>query len=125
MSATDFCTVDASTKRNQDMGSGITGAAIAHLASIMVTPLWSLNAETVTSLGINSPREFHEVYHVPASGAALPDIVEGDILVHGGTEYVVDHVAEWPDLSGGVPSLQIVVQEIKSAWPVMPAEEEP
>lgn len=121
MSARNFCTVEASTKRNQDLGSGIVGSAVEHLTGLMVTPLWSLRPETIESLGISSPREFKEVYHVP-TGDTLPDLVEGDILVHGGVEYPIDHVAEWPDLSGGVPCLQIVVQQVKHSWPSVEVE---
>lgn len=111
-----FCTVDASTKRRTDLGNNLRGAPISHLSSLLVTPLWSLRPETIETLGISSPREFKECYHVP-SGDSLPDVVEGDVLVHGGTEYIIDHVAEWPDLSGGIPSLQIVVNEVKNSWP--------
>ena len=56
-----------------------------------------------------------------ATGDTLPDVVEGDVLVHGGTEYRIDHVAEWPDLSGGVPSLQIVVTTVKASWATVSA----
>lgn len=118
MSARAFCTVTASTKRNQSLAGNVTGAAVEYLTGLMVTPLWSLRPETIESLGITSPREFKEVYHVP-TGDSLPDIVEGDILVHGGVDYPVDHVAEWPDLNGGVPSLQIVVQQVKHSWPTV------
>lgn len=113
-----FCTVTASTKRNQDLGNNLRGTPATHLASLAATPLWSLRAETIESLGISSPREYKECYHVPDSGT-LPDVVEGDVLVHGGTEYRVDYVAEWPDLSGGIPALQIVVTQVKSSWPTV------
>jgi hypothetical protein len=115
-----FTTIQASTKRNQAGTGGVTGAAVAYLTSLAVTPLWPLRPETVESLGISSPREYLECYHVPTSDT-LPDVRERDILVHGGAEYIIDHVAEWPDLSGGVPSLQIVVQQIKTAWPTVEA----
>ncbi|MFA6168295.1 MAG: hypothetical protein WC700_16860 [Gemmatimonadaceae bacterium] len=117
-----FCTVTATTKRNQTGTGGVTGAAVAYLTALAVTPLWPLRPETIESLGISSPREYKECYHVP-TGDALPDIVERDILVHGGAEYIVDHVAEWPDIAGGVPSLQIVVTQVKTAWPTVAAEE--
>ena len=120
MSARAFCNITATTKRNQDLGNNMRGAAVAYLTSLLVTPLWSLRPETVQSLGISSPREFKECYHVP-TGDTLPDVVEGDVLVHGGTEYRIDHVAEWPDLDGGVPSLQIVVQQVKDSWPTVAA----
>lgn len=118
MTARNFCTITATTKRNQNLGNNMRGAAVEYLTSLAVTPLWSLRPETVQSLGISSPREFMECYHVP-TGDTLPDVVEGDVLVHGGVEYRVDHVAEWPDLSDGVPSLQIVVAAVKDSWPTV------
>lgn len=120
MSARTFCTITATTKRNEDLGNNMRGPAVAYLDSLLVTPLWSLRPETIESLGISSPREFKECYHVPTSDT-LPDVVEGDVLVHGGTEYRIDHVAEWPDLDGGVPSLQIVVTTVKSSWATVSA----
>lgn len=111
MTAQAFCTVEASTKRGQDLGSGRTGAPIAQLAGLLCTPLWPVSRETVNVLELNSPREFKECYHVPAAGASLPDVREGDVLVHGGAEYRIAYVGEWTD--GDVPSLHIVAQQIK------------
>lgn len=122
MSARAFCTVAASTKRPTNLGNNLRGTPAAYLSELMVTPLWALRPETAETLGISSPREAKECYHVP-SGDTLPDIVEGDILVHGGTEYPVDTVAEWPDLSGGIPTLVIVVGEVKNSWPTVAVEE--
>ena len=114
MSAVAFCTVTASTKRNSDLGSGKRGAAAANLSSLLVTPLWPVGEEVVNLLELNSPREYKVCYHVPAAGSALPDVVEGDILVHGGADYPIRYAGEWPDLSNDdVPSLMLVVQEVK------------
>lgn len=116
MSAREFCTLTASTKRNEDLGSGRTGAAIENLTSLAVTPLWPVSAETRRVLELNSPREFKECFHVPVAGGALPDVVEGDILVLSGAEYPVHYVAEWPGINtSDLPSLQIVVQEVKGS----------
>ena len=111
MSARDFCTITASTKRNADLGSGRTGAAITNLASLLVTPLWPISRETIRLLDLASPREFKECFHVPAAGASLPNVLEGDVLTVAGTDYRIDHVAEWTD--DDVPSLHIVAQEVK------------
>lgn len=111
MSAAVFCTVTASTKRGENLGSGRTGAPVANLASLLVTPLWPVNGETTNLLALNSPREYKECYHVPAAGGSLPDVVEGDVLVHGGAEYRIAWVGEWTD--GDVPALHIVAQQIK------------
>lgn len=111
MSAASFCTVEASTKRGEDLGSGRTGAPLAQLGSMLATPLWPVSRETINVAALNSPREFKECYHVPAAGAALPDVMEGDVLVHGGAEYRIAYVGEWTD--GDVPCLTIVCQQIK------------
>lgn len=110
MSAAAFCTVTASTKRNADLGSGRTGAPATNLASLLVTPLWPVGRETVNVLSLNSPREFKECYHVP-TGATLPDVAEGDVLVHGGAEYRIAYAGEWTD--GDIPTLHIVCQQVK------------
>lgn len=117
MSARQFCTVTASTKRAESLGSGITGAAVEYLDEVLITPLYPIQPDTVASAGINSPREAKECYHVPADGEDLPDIVEGDLLVVAGEDYPVESVAEWED--AGVPCLHIVVQKVKRAWPAV------
>lgn len=111
MSARDFCTVTASTKRNADLGSGRVGAAVTYLASLLITPLWPVDQQTVRAFDLNSPRENKQCYHVPLAGEDLPDVVEGDILVVGSVEYPVQHVSEWTD--GDVASLYLIVQEVK------------
>lgn len=111
-----FCTETYSTKRNVDFGNNLRGAPVTYLTGLLGTPLWSLRPETIETLGISSPREFKEIFIVPSDEATLPDIIEGDVLVHGGSEYRIDHVAEWPDIAGGIPTLHIVVTAIKLAW---------
>lgn len=115
MSAREFCTVTASTRRAEALAGGVVGAAVDYLEELLITPLWPVTPDTVASLGLNSPREFKEAYHVPAAGADLPDVVEGDLLVVEGEVYIVDSVAEWVD--GGIPSLHIVAQQVKRQWP--------
>jgi len=79
----------------------------------MITPFWPVNTHIVdmASFG-DAPHEVKECYHVPATGAALPDIREGDVIVVDGVDYPVSFVAEWGDPSGHghITSLQIVVQ---------------
>lgn len=111
MSAASFCTVEASTKRRQDLGSGQIGAPITNLSSLMITPLWPVSGETIRTLDLNSPRERKECFHVPSGTTTLPDVREGDTLVVDGTSYPVDWVGEWTD--GSIPALHIVVQEVK------------
>ena len=111
--AADMCTVTASTKRNPRVTGRRSGTAVAYLLSLYITPLWPASREIVRTLDLNSPREAKECYHVPASGATLPDVKEGDILVAGGVDYPIEWVGEWTD--GSVPALHIVVSEVKRA----------
>lgn len=111
MSAAAFCTISASTKRNVTT-AGKTAAATTNLASLLITPLWPMNQEISRTLGINSPREYKQTYHVPVDGVTtLPDVREADILVVNGVEYPVFWAGEWTD--GDVPCLHLVVQELK------------
>lgn len=114
MSAVNFCTVTASTKRNADLGSGRIGAPATNLASLLVTPLWPVSQEVIQRLELDTPRTVKECYHIPATPAtALPDVLEDDVLTHGGTDYRVIFAEEWPEITqGNVPSLRIVVDEI-------------
>lgn len=117
MSAYDWCTQTASTKRNEDLGSGRTGSPVANLSSLKITPLWPVAAETQRILDINSPRELKECYHVPADqGGTLPDVLEGDILTLDSTDYPILYVEEWTGInSDDYPSLLIVVQQVKGS----------
>jgi hypothetical protein len=112
MSARDFCTVDASTKRNAAASGNRLGAAVTNLASLLITPLWPVGRETIRLLDLNSPRETKECFHVPVAGGALPDVRERDILVIGANEYPIDAVLEWTD--GDIPSLHIIVGQVKT-----------
>jgi len=114
VSALEFCTVEASTKRAQVLGGGVRGALVTHVASVQITPLWPLTQETTQIVGINSPREYKVCYHVPIDDAALPDIREGDRLVVASVEYPVHHVSEWADIENGETScLELIVQQVK------------
>lgn len=107
-----FCTKVATIKRNTDLGSGRTGAAATVISALPITPVWPVNANTVESLQLSSPREQKECYHVP-TGDTLPDVRERDTLTTGGMTYIVVAVAEWPDITRGIPCLQIIVEEVK------------
>lgn len=107
-------TVTASTKRNTDLGGGKHGAAVAHLTSLVITPLYPAASAIVQRLGFTGAqlREMKECFHLPVVGAAMPDVRERDILTVAGVDYPIAYVAEWPDSI--LPSLHIVVGEVKS-----------
>ncbi len=112
MGAASFCTVTASVKRNSDLGGGITGEPVTHIASLAITPVWPIQRvdQVQALLELASARELKECYHVPTS-TTLPDVKEGDLLVLGTAEYPILHVMEWTDWD--VPALQIIVQDVK------------
>ena len=109
MTARSFMTVTASTKRNATDGNRRITAE-PYLAGLLITPLWPVGQETIRLLDLNSPRKMREAFHVPATGDALPDVQERDILVVDGDEYPVDFVGTWQD--GAIPTLHIVVGEV-------------
>lgn len=113
MSAQQFCTVTASTMRNQSTSLTQVGEHEPYLAGLQITPFWPVNTEIVDMTGIGeSPHEIKECYHVPADGSQLPDIQEGDVIVVEDKRYPVSFVAEWGDPigHGHIASLHIIVQ---------------
>ena len=103
--------VTASTKRSPAPVAGRITAPVASLSSVLITPLWPVTPQTTAILALNSPREFLEAYHCPASGTTLPDIIEADVLTVGAVDYIVYSAAVWTDTD--VPTLHLVVQKVK------------
>jgi len=114
MSASDAATTTASTKRRPAVSGGKVGAPVTNLASLSVVPLLPVSAETRESVQLESPREAKETYAFADSNNTLPDVVEGDLLVVSGTEYVIKGVAEYSRPSGG-SFLHIVCEEQKGS----------
>lgn len=96
MPASDLATVTASTKRAPAPSSDRIGSPVAHLASLSITPLQSIEPELALELNIRDPREAKKT-HVFAISGSLPDVEEGDILVISSTEYTIRAVAEFND----------------------------
>lgn len=104
--ARKFCTKLATiTRRNP-----ITEVIDTVVSGIAVTPLWPAENTTITRLELNSPRAVKECYHVPAAGASLPAIDDGDRITHDGDEYAIIFAGEWDDSK--IPCLHIVVDKI-------------
>jgi hypothetical protein len=79
-----------STKRNVTT-SGVTKAPVANLTSILGTPLMPTTPEILERYEIQSPRKTYVIYF-----AGAPDILHGDTIVFGGTNYPVRGLGPWP-----------------------------
>jgi hypothetical protein len=92
-SFTRLATVSASTKRPPSVSSGKRGTATTNVANLSCTPLDPIDSETRARLVIDSPAVILETFM-----QADVDIVMGDILVVGSTEYPVKVVEGyfWP-----------------------------
>ena len=100
-----FATTLASTKRSPEAVGGKIGAPEPKLLGLSIAPLMPVDPETAAGLPLNSPRESKQTFV-----EGVLDIMEGDWLVVGGTEYAIRSVAEWP---GDEAFLHLVVEEIK------------
>jgi hypothetical protein len=85
-----FLTVTASTKRSPALAGGKRGAPVTHLASLRCMPLDPVDPELRQRLALNTP---HELLQTFVDGAL--DVVEGDFLAVGGTDYPIRSCAEW------------------------------
>ena len=101
-----MATTTASTKRNPAASGGKIAAPAAYLTGLAILPLMPVDAKTAERYQLRSPRESKQTF---VSGS--PDIVEGDRLVIGATEYAVEAVGEWAGADADY--VQVFVEEIK------------
>jgi len=106
-SFTQLATETASTKRAAAIVNGKRGVATAKIASLSCTPLDPVDPELRQRLALDTP---HELLQTFVTGA--PDIVEGDILVYGGTDYPIRSCADWK--WKGTIFVRLVVEDMKS-----------
>lgn len=85
-----FATVTASTKRSPAAAGGKRGVPVENIASLSCTPLDPLTPEIAHTIGASLPYEGLQTF----TEAGL-DILPGDLLVIGSTEYRVSAVGEW------------------------------
>lgn len=89
-SFTKLATVTASTKRSPGIVGGVEGAYTTNIASLACTPLDPVSPEIAQGFeGLS----FREILQTTVSGGL--DIVEGDRLVVGSTEYPIRAVEDW------------------------------
>ena len=88
---TRMATFSASTKRNPAPVGGKRGAPAVNLSSVSHVGLLPLSKEILERYVLESPIEGFVTY---VSGN--PDIIEGDVFVVSGEEYLVKGAQAWP-----------------------------
>lgn len=89
-SFTKLATVSASTRRPPAVSGGKRGVPATHVVSLMCTPLDPASSELVPQRLLETPMELLQTF-VDNS----VDIIEGDVLVVGTTEYPIRYVGDW------------------------------
>ena len=103
-------TTTASTKRSPTAAGGKTGAAVEEIASLKCYPLVQVrDPELIAQYATKAASLVYETF--VQDGV---DIVAGDILVIGSTEYPVRGVNAYPWPAGGGDRLHIIVEEVKT-----------
>ena len=103
-----LASVTASTKRAPTISSGKRGAAAENLASLKCTNLFPVDPEIRQRMILKTPNELLEAW---VEGGL--DILEGDILVVGSTEYPIRAVAEWYWPEDDANYLHLILEELK------------
>ena len=107
-----MATVTASTKRPPAVVGGLVGEPVTHIASFLVTPFMSANAELAMDANISDPREAKKLYCFVDDAGALYDVAEGDTLLIGAETYPIQSAAEFNRPGRGSYS-RLVVQQKK------------
>ena len=103
-------TTIASTKRPPAVSSGKRGSPATNLARISCIPLMPIDAQLQERLHLDGALKLWQTFV-----QADLDILEGDLLVIGSTEYPIRAVEEWPWRGpSGKDRLLIVVEELKT-----------
>jgi hypothetical protein len=85
--------ITASTKRSPAVSSGKRGTPTTQEAGFVCTPLDPIGPEVRQRLMLESPNVILETFVENADGSL--DIVVGDILVVGSTEYPIKACEDW------------------------------
>jgi hypothetical protein len=99
-----MATATYSTKRNATT-SGVTTKAVAKLTGVKGTPMMPVSAEIMERYQIRSPRQPFVIY---VEGTL--DIVSGDTIVFGSTDYPIMGLGPWPTDRA---FLEILVEAVK------------
>lgn len=104
-----LATVTASTKRPPAIVSGKRGAPAVSVASLVCTPLDPVDAELRQRLALDTPHELLQCFI--DNGV---DVVEGDLLVVGSTEYPVRAVGDWYWSPLSADYVRLILEDLKN-----------
>lgn len=86
----ELASVTASTKRSGGIADGLEVGYVVHIASLECLPLDPVDPKLAQNIeGLS----WREILQTAVEGGL--DIVEGDLLVVGSTEYPIRSVADW------------------------------
>jgi len=104
-----LASVTASTKRPPTISSGKRGAPATNVASLKCTPLDPVDAELRQRLALDTPHELLQTF--VDNGV---DIVEGDLLVVGSTEYPIRSVGDWYWSPLSADYVRLILEDLKN-----------
>jgi hypothetical protein len=104
-----MATTTASTKRPPDVSGGKRTAPAQNIASLSCYPLVPVDAQLRERMHTEGMAKLWQTF---VQGGL--DILEGDLLVIGSTEYPVRYVEEWDWFPDSADRLLIVVEELKT-----------
>ena len=104
-----MATVTASTKRPPAIASGKRGVPATNIASLKCFPLDPISPELRQTLALNTP---HEILQSYTEGGL--DILEGDILAVGSSEYRIRAVGQWYWPMDSADYLYLVLEDLKT-----------
>lgn len=103
-----LATLAASTKRSAGITDGLEDAYAESIASLLCLPLMPVTPELAQEFpGLS----FREMLMTAVEGGL--DIVEGDVLVVGSTEYPIRAVGDWPWKPTGADRLMLFLEDTK------------
>lgn len=104
----ELASVTASTKRSGGIASGLESSYAENIASLKCLPLDPVSPEVAQGVeGLS----FREILQTSVEGGL--DIVEGDLLVVGGTEYPIRAVSEWTWPPDGTDYMTLLLEDVK------------
>ena len=125
MSFDALATTTITTKRTPAYVSGLRGDPVANLSGVKIHPPMPFptrrEQEVRSRLGITGQAvKIHQTFtekqsHTDSSVVVnqVPDIIEGDEIVDGGTTYHVSAIRSWPATAGMTAFLEITLEERK------------
>ena len=104
----ELASVAASTKRSGGVADGLETAYAESIASLKCLPLDPVNPEMAQGIeGLS----FRELLQTTVEGGL--DILEGDLLVVGNTEYAIRAASEWTWPPDGTDFITLLLEERK------------